>query len=282
MASMKDHHDADARFNLMRLMGAQTEARVGLVDYATVQAGAAAVTERFEQLKRDGARYAVTDAVTNADLMVLGEAVAGHVLLTGGSGIAMGLPRNFVHYGLAAGQRGRRTPVGSAGARGHHLGQLLGRDAPAVGCAGGGHSCAQGRSRRSGRRRGRQPLRSPIGRWPSRPTSPSCSIRATIRPRWRRSRRLGREEAGALVEQAFAEAARLLVAAGVAELLVAGGETSGAVAQGLGIRTLEIGPEIDPGVPWTRVVDGPDMVVALKSGNFGAPDFFVEIWALLG
>ena len=80
---------------------------------------------------------------------------------------------------------------------------------------------------------------------------------------------------------AFAEAARLIVEGGVSKLLVAGGETSGAVVQGLGIATLEIGPEIDPGVPWTRVVGGPDIVIALKSGNFGAPDFFVKSWTLL-
>ena len=75
--------------------------------------------------------------------------------------------------------------------------------------------------------------------------------------------------------------ARRLSAGGVTRLLVAGGETSGATVLGLGIRTLEIGPEIDPGVPWTRVVDGPEMVVALKSGNFGTPDFFLKAWSLL-
>jgi uncharacterized protein YgbK (DUF1537 family) len=94
--------------------------------------------------------------------------------------------------------------------------------------------------------------------------------------------RLGRGRAGETVEHAFAEVARLLVQGGVTRLLVAGGETSGAVVQGLRIRTLEIGPEIDPGVPWTRVVDGPDMVIALKSGNFGASDFFIKAWELLG
>ena len=65
------------------------------------------------------------------------------------------------------------------------------------------------------------------------------------------------------------------------QLLVAGGETSGAVVQALGVQRMAIGPQIDPGVPWTRVVDGPELVVALKSGNFGAPDFFVKAWRLL-
>ena len=80
---------------------------------------------------------------------------------------------------------------------------------------------------------------------------------------------------------AFAQTAALLAKGGVSRLLVAGGETSGAVVQGLGIGMLEIGPEIDPGVPWTRVAHGPEMVIALKSGNFGAPDFFLKAWNLL-
>ena len=91
---------------------------------------------------------------------------------------------------------------------------------------------------------------------------------------------LGRDAAGALVERALAEAATHLVATGVTRLIVAGGETSGAVVGALGVKALEIGPEIDPGVPWTRAV-GRDLVLALKSGNFGAPDFFVKAWRML-
>ena len=64
-------------------------------------------------------------------------------------------------------------------------------------------------------------------------------------------------------------------------LIVAGGETSGAVVQALGARALAIGPEIDPGAPWTRVVDGPAIALALKSGNFGKDDFFTRAWTLI-
>jgi len=64
-------------------------------------------------------------------------------------------------------------------------------------------------------------------------------------------------------------------------LIVAGGETSGAVVGALGIKALEIGPEIDPGVPWTRSKEGQGLVLALKSGNFGSPDFFLKAWKLL-
>jgi uncharacterized protein YgbK (DUF1537 family) len=118
-SSMKDHPLTPMRdSNLMRLMGAQTKATVGLVDYATVLAGADAVKARFAKLSGEGTRYAVTDALTNDDLMVLGAAVDGHVLLTGGSGIAMGLPQNFVKAGLLekrAASASLSAPKGRAG-----------------------------------------------------------------------------------------------------------------------------------------------------------------------
>ena len=72
-----------------------------------------------------------------------------------------------------------------------------------------------------------------------------------------------------------------LVSRGVTRMIVAGGETSGAVVGALGVSALEIGPEIDPGVPWTRALAGPPLALALKSGNFGAPDFFLKAWELL-
>jgi uncharacterized protein YgbK (DUF1537 family) len=93
--------------------------------------------------------------------------------------------------------------------------------------------------------------------------------------------KLGRDKAGAIVEQALAKAAIGLSDAGFNRIIVAGGETSGAVVNGLGVTALEIGPEIDPGVPWTRAIGDRDMVLALKSGNFGAPDFFLKAWEKL-
>jgi uncharacterized protein YgbK (DUF1537 family) len=88
--------------------------------------------------------------------------------------------------------------------------------------------------------------------------------------------KLGRERAGALVERALAEIAQGLVAAGVRRLVVAGGETSGAVVQGLGVKALQIGPQIDPGVPACLAIGTPRLALALKSGNFGAEDFFMK------
>ena len=95
---------------------------------------------------------------------------------------------------------------------------------------------------------------------------------------------LGVEQAGALVETALAAIAQGLVRLGVGQLIVAGGETSGAVVKALGVKGLRIGPEIDPGVPWTATLPsegGCPLALALKSGNFGTPDFFLKAWSRL-
>ena len=92
---------------------------------------------------------------------------------------------------------------------------------------------------------------------------------------------MGRHESGALVERTLAEVALRLRNAGFSRFLIAGGETSGAIVEALGVKVLLIGPEIDPGVPWTRSISGPDLALALKSGNFGAKDFFLKAWDLL-
>jgi uncharacterized protein YgbK (DUF1537 family) len=94
-------------------------------------------------------------------------------------------------------------------------------------------------------------------------------------------REIGIERAGALVEQALAEIAKGLVKMGVRKLVVAGGETAGAVVGALGIRALRIGPQIDPGVPWTESLDAEPIALALKSGNFGSVDFFAKALAQL-
>jgi len=92
---------------------------------------------------------------------------------------------------------------------------------------------------------------------------------------------LGREPASTLVETLFADVAAGLQAHGFTQFIVAGGETAGAVVDALAVRAIEIGPEIAPGVPWTRSLDGRRIALALKSGNFGAPDFFLEAWKTL-
>ena len=97
--------------------------------------------------------------------------------------------------------------------------------------------------------------------------------------------RLGVAQAGEIVERALSAIAKGLVRAGVRQMLVAGGETSGAVVQALGVQRMTIGPQIDPGVPWTAVqspeCSGHTLHVALKSGNFGSADFFSKAFAML-
>ncbi len=92
---------------------------------------------------------------------------------------------------------------------------------------------------------------------------------------------LGQDQASQLIEDAMGEIARQLVAGGVTRLVVAGGETSGAVVTALGLDTLAIGPEIDPGVPWTLSLGEPKLALALKSGNFGGPNFFTKAFDVL-
>lgn len=282
-SSMKDHPLTPMRdSNLMRLMGAQTEAKVGLVGYATVLAGAEAVKARIGELVAQGVPYAVTDALTNDDLMVLGAALDGEILLTGGSGIAMGLPQNFrkagllpqretaAHLDAPQGRTGIISGSCSTATRGQ-IKAALDAGYPALkvdpmALADGSQNAAELAAWALS-----QPADRPFLLYSSDDPAEVTAVQG----------KLGRERAGEIVENAFAQIARLLSQGGVTRVLVAGGETSGAVVQGLGIRTLEIGPEIDPGVPWTRVVEGPDMVIALKSGNFGAPDFFLKAWELL-
>lgn len=282
-SSMKDHPLTPMRdSNLMRLMGAQTQAKVGLVDYATVLAGADAVKARFARLEGEGVRYVVTDALTNADLMVLGEAVSGHVLLTGGSGIAMGLPQNFRKAGLLPEREiaaSLSAPAGRAGIISGSCSTATRGQIKAAIEAGYPALKVDPMELVSGAQDAGKLAAWALAQSPGKPfllySSDDPKEVAAIQDK------LGREKAGETVEHAFAQTAALLAKGGVSRLLVAGGETSGAVVQGLGIGMLEIGPEIDPGVPWTRVADGQEMVIALKSGNFGAPDFFIKAWTLL-
>ncbi len=282
-SSMKDHPLTPMRdSNLMRLMGAQTEAKVGLVAYATVLAGPDAVKARIAELVAEGVPYAVTDALTNDDLMVLGAALDGEILLTGGSGIAMGLPQNFRRAGLLPEREiadSLAAPAGRAGIISGSCSTATRGQIKAAAAAGYPARKVDPMALADGSQTAQdlaswalaQPADQPFLLYSSDDPAEVASVQD----------KLGRERAGEVVEQAFAQIARLLSQGGVTRMLVAGGETSGAVVQGLAIRTLEIGPEIDPGVPWTRVVDGPGMAIALKSGNFGAPDFFQKAWKLL-
>jgi 3-dehydrotetronate 4-kinase len=260
--------------NLVAVLGRQSRAPVGLVPYLVVERGPEAILARFAELKRAGVRQAIADATSERHLVDLGTAAEGLALITGGSGIAMGLPGNFSGAGLLAktGEADRLPAVGGHAAvlagscsaatleqieRFAASGPVLALDPLALVRDGAEVERAIVWAEQ---RLGEAPLliRS------SAPPDEVARVQETV----------GRERAGAAIEAAMARIASALVERGVRRLVVAGGETSGAVVAALRVRGLRIGPPIDPGVPWTVSLDEPHLALALKSGNFGAPDFF--------
>ncbi|MEO8142846.1 MAG: 3-oxo-tetronate kinase [Betaproteobacteria bacterium] len=262
--------------NLARVLGRQAKRKVGLVALPVVRQGVGAMSEAFAGLKDSGHGYAIVDAVSDEDLLALGAACADMALLTGGSGIAMGLPANF---GIRKGAAAALPAVGG------HAAVLSGS------CAAQSNlQVAHWMKSKPAFRI--DPLRLGSGEdvagaalaWAApRLADGPLLIYATAEPDAVREAqsRLGAQRAGELVETCLAQIARVLVERGVRRLVVAGGETSGAVGQALGVTALRIGLQIDPGVPWTQTTGEPGgseprLALALKSGNFGAVDFFTK------
>jgi uncharacterized protein YgbK (DUF1537 family) len=266
--------------NLVRVLQRQSKAPVGLVPYSVVELGPDAIRARFEALRGEGVRQAIADAVSERDLQALGAAAADLPLITGGSGIAMGLPENFRRASLlAATKRADHLPhtpgleailAGSCSAA--TLGQIARHRAAGrptfvldpIGLVDGGDDIARALAFAKNHLRD-----APVLIASSAPPEEVAKVHE----------RLGRERAGAAVEDAMAAIAQGLVAEGVRRLVVAGGEIAGAVVGALGVQGLRIGPPIDPGVPWTTSLGEPPLALALKSGNFGAPDFFIKAFA---
>jgi len=280
--------------NLVRVLQAQLAParrngdagrRVGLVDQRATGASAAAIRARFDALRKDGVAIAIADAIDNDDLHRLGEAVRDLPLVCAGSGLAIGLPSNF-DLGVLA----------EAAA----LPAVQGFSAIVSG------SCSQATNaqvaeflRLGGAARRIDALElgdevethlpTDISAWaerewssaPARPvlvysTAPPQAVAAA-------QARSGAHDIGARVERLLAAIARALVERGARRLVVAGGETSGACVQALGVGRLRIGSQIDPGVPWCHAAPAvaPDgLQLALKSGNFGGVDFFTRAFAL--
>jgi uncharacterized protein YgbK (DUF1537 family) len=262
--------------NLVRVLQAQSRAKVGLVAWTVVTAGERAIRARLAALEAEGARLAVVDAITDADLHAIAAACAGHALITGGSGVAIGVPENFRRAGL--------LPLRADAAE---LPRLAGLSAVISG------SCSQATNAQVAHwiESGRPAIRiDPLAL--ARGTDAAEALRlaapqlaagpvlfyATAAPEDVKAvqAKLGVVEAGALVEKALARIAQGLVENGVTRLVVAGGETAGAVVQGLGVSVLKIGAQIDPGVPWTATQGAHPILLALKSGNFGSRDFFAK------
>lgn len=280
-SSMRDHPLTPMRDpDLVRVLGRQTRRGVGLVPLPVIEAGPEAIRAEIAKEAAERRPFVVTDALVDQHLLSLGKALAGAPLVTGGSGIAMGLPANF---GFAPAE-GRTGPMPGV-PRGRQL--VLSGSCSEATRRQVAHAIAAGVPSLQ-----LDPLRLADGsqdasgavRWlAEQPAGGPALVYATAEPAAVRKAQtaLGMAKAGALVEEAMAEIAAVAVKRGATRLIVAGGETSGAVVQALGARALAIGPEIDPGAPWTRVVDGPAIALALKSGNFGKDDFFTRAWSLI-
>jgi uncharacterized protein YgbK (DUF1537 family) len=267
--------------NLVRVLQSQTRRKVGLIDHSVVAQGAEAIRSRIAVLKADGVGIAIVDAVSNDDLLRMGPALAALPLVTAGSGVAIALPANF---GLQPSNQAAALPTASG------LQAVVSGSCSVATNAQVAQCIASGRPALA-----LQPLRMAAGDdvvrealdW-ARPhlASGPVLVYSTAEPDDVRSiqAQLGVEQAGALVEQTLAAIARGLVELGVRQLVVAGGETSGACVQALGIAQMRIGGQIDPGVPWCHAASpaAPESLhIALKSGNFGSTDFFTKAFTSL-
>ena len=265
----------------MAVLGAQTPGTVGLVEHATVRQGAGAIRGALDGLQDAGVRHAIVDAIADEDLMAIGAACADLPLVTGGSGVAMGLPANFRAGGLlAAAGEAASLPAASG-----HVAVIAGSCSPATlgqieHMAAAWPAFFVDAEALAARRR----VAAEALAWaqPRLADGPVLIYASAPPARVKRiQKQLGAEKAGAMIERCLARIARGLVDAGVGRLVVAGGETAGAVVSALGVRALRIGAEIDPGVPWTVSVGEPRLHLALKSGNFGGADFFTRAFTVL-
>ena len=259
--------------SLVRVLQRQAKGQVGRIALSDVAAGVPAVENAIDRLRATGVRLAIVDALTDEHLVTLGTAARNLKLVTGGSGLALGLPENFRRSGLLATRSASSLP------------EVTGATAVLSG------SCSEATRRQVAHMRQRYPslefdpvnlrsgeravadalnwARDHVGDQP-------LLIYSTDTPErvQRVQEVLGRERAGHLLEQAMGKMAQGLVQMGVRRLVVAGGETSGAVVTALRVDGLRVGEEIDPGVPWTTSLADPPLALALKSGNFGTDDFF--------
>jgi len=266
--------------NLVRVMQAQTRRKVGLIDHKAVAQGEAAIRARIDALRAQGVGVAIVDAVSNDDLLRLGSALKGMALVTGGSGVAIGLPANF---GLAPSLQASQLPTATG------LQAVVSGSCSLATNRQVQHFIASGRPALA-----IDPLRIASGNdvaaealaWaaPQLAGGPvlfySTADPAAVKTV---QGQLGVEDAGAMVERTLAEISRGLVGLGVRQLVLAGGETSGACVQALGIMQMKIGPQIDPGVPWCHAVsESGALHLTLKSGNFGTDDFFTKAFTVLG
>jgi uncharacterized protein YgbK (DUF1537 family) len=281
---LKDHPLNPMRdSNLMRVLARQSKSTIGLVDLATVAKGPDAIRARLAELAKQGIAAAVVDAVFDPELEVIGEVALDHRLSVGASGMGLGLARGLI----ASGKVKMASPSLDQQAIGGPVACLAG-------------SCSQATLAQIAQAEKSMPVlrldpekivaggaeaeralewaRANIGEGPVLIASSSTPDQVSAL-----QVKHGREAAGHAIEQAMAAISEGLVAAGVRRLVIAGGETSGAVVDRLGIPAFLVGPEIAAGVPVLRCVGWGkgEAVMALKSGNFGGADFFNDAIRLM-
>jgi uncharacterized protein YgbK (DUF1537 family) len=263
--------------DLRRWLRLQTAEDVGLVTHAMVARGADALRHALAECAGKGERLVIVDAVNEGDLRTIGEACADVPLVTGGSGIALGLPANFAARGLTNETRkpmtGVRGPAavlaGSCSSRTLEQVRFHERSHPTLGVD--ATAIVDGRTKPS----------HAVEFVLAHPGCPLIYSTADAGSVAAAQRLHGASEIADVIERFFAATAVALVANGVKRIVVAGGETSGAVVSALGLHSLEIGPEIDPGVPALFDREGPGLALALKSGNFGRVEFFERAASML-
>lgn len=265
--------------DLRRWLRKQAAEPVGFVSWDRVRAGAGEIARALGEAADRGDVLVIVDALTDDDLLAIGEACANAALVTGGSGIALGLPRNFHRAGLSGSVR---SSFRSA----------TGREAILAG------SCSEATLAQIARHGERHPvmkvvvddvMRGAVGAeqlvaFAEAHAGQEPLICTSERPEQVRAgqAQYGTEQVAGRLDRLFADTALALVDRGLERLVVAGGETSGAVVSALRLQALDIGPEIDPGVPAVSAVGQRRLALALKSGNFGGTDFFARALATLG
>ncbi|CAI1843927.1 Uncharacterized protein conserved in bacteria [Serratia fonticola] len=262
--------------NLMRLMEAQASGRCGLVNAAEMDRGAGAVKEKLQQLAQLGVRYVVLDTLNEQHLLTQGEALKTMKLVTGGSGLAIGIARQWTQPGQEKAQsagapQGKKAVVlsGSCSTMTNKQVARYRQQAPA-------QSIDVSRCITAG---DRSVYAAELSTWveqqAAQPLAPLLYATAEPEQLQQTQQQYGTEAASQAVEALFAEVVKRLQQQGFSRFIVAGGETSGVVTQALGIRGFHIGPCISPGVPWVRAIEQP-VSLALKSGNFGDENFFAR------
>ena len=282
-SGMKDHPLTPMRnSNLVHVLQEQTKRQVGLIEYSTVTKGPLAIRERISQLKKQGIGLAIVDALSNEDLMKLGPALSDLRLITAGSGVAIGLAQNF---GIESSDQAAQLP------RANGRKAIISGSCSVATNAQVAHFLATG-----GAGFAIDPLSlvqdqsvvDHVMQWVEQqdPDHPIL-IYATAKPESVRAvqSQLGVAKAGSMVEEALSDIAQRIVSRGIHQLVVAGGETSGACVKALGIESMRIGAAIAPGVPWCHAsspfAKGGHLHITLKSGNFGTEDFFTQAFQKL-